>query len=453
MTRPDPAGGAPVKAPGGELFLDTAAFTFDDLGRIDVFVNLIDGRPLNGKFWVFGGFADRPGIRHPDRRPRHRRGVDPPQPGRILRRLRRRRRLLIHGPISALAEEFDMSIYSKILLGCLAGALAASPLPAALDAWSPLPFITADQIAGRLILTSDRQIAYSLDVVERVLRSEDGGRHWRQVEVPFLVLDLAVGPRDPDLIYAVTYDHLLRGEDGGRHWTPSWLQPRILARSPAGSWYRRIPPTGSTSPPGIFCGAATTGAVRSPQAPSRLSPTALGRARPKPPTAASTCGGSTLARLARLRCRPGGLPQRRPRPDLHLAGAGGRRDGPDRPGARPCLAAGDVRFLVGTHLMRSDDRGATVADLGALPARASWRPIGCGPACYVLGPLQLWRAAMAASPGCSCRCPASSSTSSNSRRVRAAGWPSTATTTISRRRRRPPPSRPKTTAPTGRRCR
>jgi photosystem II stability/assembly factor-like uncharacterized protein len=40
---------------GRQLFADTVAFTFFDPGAIDLIVNVIDGRPLNGKFWIFAG--------------------------------------------------------------------------------------------------------------------------------------------------------------------------------------------------------------------------------------------------------------------------------------------------------------------------------------------------------------------------------------------------------------
>lgn len=42
-------------AKGRRLLGDTAAFTFFDDSAVDVVINIIDGRPLNGKYWVFGG--------------------------------------------------------------------------------------------------------------------------------------------------------------------------------------------------------------------------------------------------------------------------------------------------------------------------------------------------------------------------------------------------------------
>ncbi len=45
----------PFATTGRRLFGDTAGFTFFDPGAVDLIVNVIDGRALNGKFWVFGG--------------------------------------------------------------------------------------------------------------------------------------------------------------------------------------------------------------------------------------------------------------------------------------------------------------------------------------------------------------------------------------------------------------
>ncbi len=55
VTRPDPAGGAPIVVRGSHPFGDTAAFAFYNQHSLDLLVNVIDGRAINGKYWVFGG--------------------------------------------------------------------------------------------------------------------------------------------------------------------------------------------------------------------------------------------------------------------------------------------------------------------------------------------------------------------------------------------------------------
>lgn len=55
VTRPNPAGGPPLAVRGSLIFGETAAFAFFDPESADLLVNLIDGRALNGKYWVYGG--------------------------------------------------------------------------------------------------------------------------------------------------------------------------------------------------------------------------------------------------------------------------------------------------------------------------------------------------------------------------------------------------------------
>jgi photosystem II stability/assembly factor-like uncharacterized protein len=52
VSRPEPYAFAPV---GRQLFGDSAGFTFFDPSAMDLLVNLIDGRAINGKWWVFAG--------------------------------------------------------------------------------------------------------------------------------------------------------------------------------------------------------------------------------------------------------------------------------------------------------------------------------------------------------------------------------------------------------------
>ena len=49
------ANGETHVAQGRRLLGETAAFTFFDGSAVDVLVNVIDGRSINGKYWVFGG--------------------------------------------------------------------------------------------------------------------------------------------------------------------------------------------------------------------------------------------------------------------------------------------------------------------------------------------------------------------------------------------------------------
>jgi len=52
--------------------------------------------------------------------------------------------------------------------------------------------------------------------------SRDGGKTWAMVgPAPEGLLDLAIGAKDPDLLYAATKAQLLISRDGGRSWAPA----------------------------------------------------------------------------------------------------------------------------------------------------------------------------------------------------------------------------------------
>jgi len=72
-------------------------------------------------------------------------------------------------------------------------------------------------------------------------RSLDGGIHWEligqnQLPIP-TVFALAVDARDPDLVYAASFDALFRSRDGGLTWTqlPGFRNVRALAAPPTQS--------------------------------------------------------------------------------------------------------------------------------------------------------------------------------------------------------------------------
>ncbi|MGD9795266.1 MAG: F510_1955 family glycosylhydrolase [Acidimicrobiia bacterium] len=62
-----------------------------------------------------------------------------------------------------------------------------------------------------------------------MLRSDDGGRAWADLEPPAPLIDLALNPRDPDQMIAAGEKSLHRSSDGGRTWTRIDGAPGLLA--------------------------------------------------------------------------------------------------------------------------------------------------------------------------------------------------------------------------------
>lgn len=53
----------------------------------------------------------------------------------------------------------------------------------------------------------------------QLYRTSNGGRRWRQISAAGFILDYAVDPRDPDRVWISDYDGLARTTNGGRRWT------------------------------------------------------------------------------------------------------------------------------------------------------------------------------------------------------------------------------------------
>lgn len=276
----------------------------------------------------------------------------------------------------------------------LALVLAAGPLQAALESWSPVPIGSSTGIPGRLIATSDPQIYYAFQTVRSLHRSADGGHTWSQLPVPFLVLGLEVDPRDPDHLLAASYDQMLRSADGGRNWDAAWIRPE------GSSW-----PIGTLFSSGSrLAYFATRTALwtsddagvsftRSAELPDdrinveftegadgtlylrRSNSCGSHGCGPDPEVYRSRDGGRTVTRLA-LTGAPGGRIVQVLAP-------------PSRPESLYLRVEGeDFSF----RLLRSVDHGDSVVDLGPLPVPGS---LGADPsrpaALYVFGRSQLWR--------------------------------------------------------------
>lgn len=72
---------------------------------------------------------------------------------------------------------------------------------------------------------SDPKVIYG--VHGRLQRSVDGGRTWTAVGPPPAgLIDLAVAPSDPSMLYAATRTGLVLSTDGGKSWVPAMLAQR-----------------------------------------------------------------------------------------------------------------------------------------------------------------------------------------------------------------------------------
>ncbi|HYP33264.1 MAG TPA: YCF48-related protein [Burkholderiaceae bacterium] len=111
---------------------------------------------------------------------------------------------------------------------CLAARAAQPALPAALTE----PALASPKAPGAATLAVARAGARLVAVGERgtVLCSDDGGRHWRQAEVPVQSALTAVRFVDERTGWAVGHlGVILRTEDGGRRWTLQWDGVRAAA--------------------------------------------------------------------------------------------------------------------------------------------------------------------------------------------------------------------------------
>lgn len=106
----------------------------------------------------------------------------------------------------------------RLLTRCLVLLLLlASPLVAAENSWTHLPFEEGSSIPGQVFLTSDPDIVYSVSF-PGLLRSEDGGKHWKKLELRIGVEGFTVDPRQPDVLFGTAESKLLRSPDGGKSW-------------------------------------------------------------------------------------------------------------------------------------------------------------------------------------------------------------------------------------------
>lgn len=89
--------------------------------------------------------------------------------------------------------------------------------------WTEIAALHGQSIRALALAPSDARVIVA-GTLAGVLRSGDGGEHWRQISPPgsaeiHEVESLAVDPRNPETIYAGTWHLPWKTTDGGRHWT------------------------------------------------------------------------------------------------------------------------------------------------------------------------------------------------------------------------------------------
>lgn len=108
-----------------------------------------------------------------------------------------------------------------LLQRCLVlfGLVLALPALGGESSWTAKPILQSSRLPLAVVLTGDPNILYS-DSFRFVLRSEDGGRNWSQLEVP-PGTDLKVDPFDANRLFRRCYSNLMRSTDGGKIWVPA----------------------------------------------------------------------------------------------------------------------------------------------------------------------------------------------------------------------------------------
>lgn len=82
--------------------------------------------------------------------------------------------------------------------------------------WEPVSLLGQ---ADFHVLRSRGERVYGFDGTEgRFLVSDDGGREWATRQIPAPMLDVALGPDDPDRLIAATQAGLYASSDAGRRW-------------------------------------------------------------------------------------------------------------------------------------------------------------------------------------------------------------------------------------------
>ena len=149
----------------------------------------------------------------------------------------------------------------------------------------------------KLVLKHDRLYGFDA-VLGAMLISEDGGRRFvERFTPPGLVIDFEVDPEDPDHLLAATDTRLVRSTDGGRHWRPidagdgirlAWPAPDALYRAQRDGTVERSRDGGARWDPSGRCAVSPTSSRRSgPRSWTWRSATA----RSSPPRMAARSGG------------------------------------------------------------------------------------------------------------------------------------------------------------------
>ncbi len=106
--------------------------------------------------------------------------------------------------------------------------LALAP-PAAFageGAWTPIPLVESQRIPGQWLLTRDSAVSYALAPFTSLQRSDDGGRHWAHLPLASSPAAVEVDPFDAETLFMTSYGFLQRSTDGGRSWAVGWPDPQ-----------------------------------------------------------------------------------------------------------------------------------------------------------------------------------------------------------------------------------
>jgi hypothetical protein len=187
---------------------DSGYFWFFTPENVEVMVKVLDGRPVNGAYWVFYGALSNLAYR-----------------------------VTVRDTLTSAVWTHDnrwgemASVADTKAFPATEGGFQtrASARAATSSVWAPLGPLSSSQTVQIFSLAVDPrspEIVYAafrdyLADAGGVARSTDGGSHWSQTALPANVSDLLVDPASADHVYAVGTGGFWRSSNGGLSWTQS----------------------------------------------------------------------------------------------------------------------------------------------------------------------------------------------------------------------------------------